>query len=286
MNNISQKSISKLFSGKSDKDENFPVSSFLISNRHKLHIKRFYNFARAADDVADNSEISSIEKIKIINFFDEALKKGNICNLDFIDDLNRTLKEINKTSENPRKLLIAFKQDALKNRYKSWSELIRYCNYSASPVGRFVVDLHVHKSNKRLKEIYEGCDNLCNSLQILNHIQDCKKDFISMDRVYIPTEYFLKEELSLDCLKKSKSCTKFQKIKLKCLAKVDILLEEAFKKISIIEDKRLKKETFVIFFIARRLTNLLKISDPIQKKVKLSFIDLIFSFIKGIIKGI
>ena len=79
---------------------------------------------------------------------------------------------------------------------------------------------------------------------------------------------------------------KFQKIKLKCLAKVDILLEEAFKKISIIEDKRLKKETFVIFFIARRLTNLLKISDPIQKKVKLSFIDLIFSFIKGIIKGI
>ena len=78
MNNISQKSISKLFSGKSDKDENFPVSSFLISNQHKLHIKRFYNFARAADDVADNSDISGKEKIKIINFFDEALKKGNI----------------------------------------------------------------------------------------------------------------------------------------------------------------------------------------------------------------
>tara|TARA_A100001015_G_scaffold297287_1_gene378615 strand:- start:732 stop:1592 length:861 start_codon:yes stop_codon:yes gene_type:complete len=286
MNNISQKSISKLFSGKSDKDENFPVSSFLISNQHKLHIKRFYNFARAADDVADNSDISGKEKIKIINFFDEALKKGNICNLDFIDELNKTLKEINKTSENPRKLLIAFKQDALKNRYKNWSELIRYCNYSASPVGRFVVDLHVHKSNKKLKDIYEGCDNLCNSLQILNHIQDCKKDFISMNRVYIPTEYFVKEEISLDCLKKNKSCKKFQKIKLKCLAKVDILLEDALKKISIIEDKRLKKETFVIFFIAKRLTNLLKISDPIQKKVKLSFIDLIFSFIKGIIKGI
>ena len=46
---------------------------------------------------------------------------------------------------------------------------------------------------------------------------------------------------------------------------------------------KLKKETLIIFNIAKRLCFLLKNNDPLEKKIKLSRIDLIFCFIKGII---
>ena len=44
-----------------------------------------------------------------------------------------------------------------------------------------------------------------------------------------------------------------------------------------------KKETYVIYNIAKKLNFLLKKNDPIKKNVKLSHIDLIFCFFKGII---
>ena len=41
-------------SGKKAKDENFPVASILLPGRLRHHVRLFYDFARAADDIADN----------------------------------------------------------------------------------------------------------------------------------------------------------------------------------------------------------------------------------------
>ena len=53
--------------------------------------------------------------------------------------------------------------------------------------------------------------------------------------------------------------------------------------LQLIDIWELKKETLIILNIAKRLCFLLKIEDPLKKKIKLSSIDLIFCFIKGII---
>ena len=101
--------------------------------------------------------------------------------------------------------------DTNKKRYSDWNDLMNYCKYSANPVGRFVIDLSykIEKQKaKNLKLIYKGSDGLCSALQILNHIQDCKKDFLEMNRVYIPNEYFKKYRSSVDELNFNKS-TKF-----------------------------------------------------------------------------
>ena len=57
---------STLRSGKGDRDENFPVASFLIHPRHRPAILAFYNFVRTADWLVigwlpgyDDSESSS-----------------------------------------------------------------------------------------------------------------------------------------------------------------------------------------------------------------------------------
>ena len=51
-------------SGKTHKDENFPVASHLIAARHRPAILAFYHFVRAADDVADHATLTQGRKIR------------------------------------------------------------------------------------------------------------------------------------------------------------------------------------------------------------------------------
>ena len=51
-----------LRSGKGHRDENFPVASWLIHPRHRKVILAFYNFVRAADDIADHAEAAAGRK--------------------------------------------------------------------------------------------------------------------------------------------------------------------------------------------------------------------------------
>ena len=282
----SQEQIEKYLSGKTDKNENFPVSSFLINRQFKRHIKNLYIFARTADDIADNNSLERPKKKLLLCKFDEIIKLKKKTDYAFLNNLIDTLNETHISNKFPRRLLKAFLQDAYKTRYKNWEQLIYYCDNSASPVGRFVVNLHKEQKNNSpelMKKIYEGCDALCNSLQILNHIQDCKEDFLNLNRVYIPENYFKMQNLNISEMLESRNRKKILEIFLKCLFKVENLLDESKQNIKLIKDNGLRKETFVIFNIARKLTELLKKNDPIKKKVKLSHIDLIFCFFKGII---
>ena len=50
-------SASDLRSGKTHRDENFPVASWIIHPRHRALILAFYNFVRTADDIADHADL-------------------------------------------------------------------------------------------------------------------------------------------------------------------------------------------------------------------------------------
>ena len=88
--------------------------------------------------------------------------------------------------------------DASNKKYIKWSDLLYYCKYSANPVGRFVIDAVKEKNN--VEKIYEASDNLCTALQIINHMQDCKKDFEELNRVYIPESLFKKHSINKSIL--------------------------------------------------------------------------------------
>ena len=75
--------------------------------------------------------------------------------------------------------------DVTKLRYRDWDDLIGYCSYSAMPVGRFVLDVHGES-----RATWPANDALCAALQIINHLQDCGKDYRDLDRVYIPLDAF------------------------------------------------------------------------------------------------
>ena len=278
-NNIGN-DVSHLMSGKSYSDENFPVASFLMTKKIRSIVRVFYFFARMADDIADHQKLSSNQKKNILLFFDNAISKSKKTNNKILDKMIAKFKELPSGKKYSRNLLKAFMMDASNKKYKNWNDLLYYCKFSANPVGRFVID--AVNERKNIEKIYEASDNLCTALQIINHIQDCKKDFKELNRVYIPESFFKKYSLDKKILRKSKSEENFERLKIEIIDNVLTSLRKTKLGLREIQSWRLRKETLIILNIAKRLCNLLKINDPLEKQIKLSRIDFIFCFFKGI----
>ena len=269
-----------LMSGKSYSDENFPVASFLMTKKIRSIVRVFYFFARMADDIADHQKLSSNQKKKILLFFDNAISKSKKTNNKVLDKMIAKFKELPSGKKYSRNLLKAFMMDASNKKYKNWNDLLYYCKFSANPVGRFVID--AVNERKNIEKIYEASDSLCTALQIINHIQDCKKDFKELNRVYIPESFFKKYSVDKKILRKCKSIENFERLKIEIVDNVLVSLRKTKLGLREIQSWRLRKETLIILNIAKRLCNLLKINDPLEKQIKLSRIDFIFCFFKGI----
>jgi len=264
---------------KNHKQENFPVGSWLLSQKIRFKILIFYKFARAADDIADSANLSSNEKIKRLNLFKKAIEnnKNNKIKISKVEDLRKICIKNKIKINHALNLLKAFKQDAIKKRYKNWSELIRYCKYSAVPVGRFVIDLHKEK-----QKAYKYSDPLCIALQILNHLQDCKEDYENLDRVYLPMKFLKKYNVKLSQLKKNVTEKNLRLVFNEILKNTEKLIIEAGKNKKNMKHKHLSLETSFILEIAKKLLQLLKNNDPLKKKVMLKKFDYIYCFAKGL----
>lgn len=165
--------------------ENFPVISFLIPRNLKKHIAIIYQFARNADDFADEGNLTSEIRIKKLNDFEkdfiEALK-GNHKN-DFWEALENTIRVFSLTPQYFFDLLTAFKQDVAQHSYETKYDLMNYCKYSANPVGRIILEFF----NIRDTESFQYSDAICTALQLTNFYQDISIDYLK-DRIYIPKE--------------------------------------------------------------------------------------------------
>ena len=60
-------------SGKGAGDENFPVGSWLLPARLRPHVAKFYAFARAIDDIADDPDLAPDDKIRRLDRFEAAI---------------------------------------------------------------------------------------------------------------------------------------------------------------------------------------------------------------------
>ena len=170
-------------SGKAAADENFPVGSWLLPARLRPHIATFYAYARAIDDIADNPDLEPADKIARLDGFAKTVSGADTPDPAFhkAHEIRRSLAETGVTHQHCVDLTQAFKQDATKLRYDDWDDLMGYCNLSAAPVGRYLVDLHGESPLA-----YPASDALCNALQVLNHLQDCGDDYKALNRVYLP----------------------------------------------------------------------------------------------------
>jgi squalene synthase HpnC len=264
-------------------DENFPVASRLIPARLRPHVHAFYLCVRAADDVADDGARPPAEKTALLMAMDEALR-----GLREADDVTRHAVSHREsalatgiTIEHARHLLQAFTMDVTKLRYRNWSELVNYCLYSAAPVGRYLLDLHGEDGTAR-----PYTDALCIALQILNHLQDCKDDYLNLDRVYIPCDMLSEAGTGVEALAADRSSPQLRAALNRVLARTDELILKARFGPPLIRDRGLRLETAVIVAIAERLSARLKRKDPVAGRVELNGADKALCVARGVWRGL
>ncbi len=263
-------------SGKGAKDENFPVASHLLAARFRPHVAAFYEFARAADDIADNPDLDPGEKIRRLDAFEAAL--GASSDVPKAAALARSLAETGVNDRHARDLLEAFRQDARKSRYASLSELHAYCALSASPVGRFLLDLHGEDA-----ALYRYSDPLCDALQILNHLQDSGDDYRNLDRIYLPADLMAHYGAAEADLGAQRSSEGMRAIVDACLDDCDRLIAAAEPLSASLKNRRLAANTAVILRLAARLSRRLRRRDPLAGQVALTRADFLIAGISGIL---
>ena len=262
-------SASELRSGKTHRDENFPVASWIIHPRHRALILAFYNFVRTADDIADHATLAEGEKLRLLDLFEAELLGQGDSQPEAVN-LRRALAERSMPPRHALDVLIAFRMDVTKLRYENWDEVIHYCRYSAMPVGRFMLDVHGESTST-----WAASDALCAGLQINNHLQDCGKDFRDLNRVYLPRDALAAAGASVEALGGGRASPEL----LHCLhalaARTESLLEESKSLGGEVKDFRLGLEIAVIQAFADKIVRLLKVRDPLSERVHLNPMELL-----------
>jgi farnesyl-diphosphate farnesyltransferase len=260
------------WSGKGRDDENFPVGSLLIQRKYRQPMHCFYTFARNADDIADSPALMPEDKIARLNVMEDVLLGRRREGSRSAAALRASLAETGVSPVHATELLIAFRRDATQNRYETIDDLYDYCRYSAVPVGRYVLDLHGESH-----VCYASSDTLCISLQVLNHLQDCARDLLELDRCYLPQALLAHFGGSVDDLRRPAETPGLRRVFATLLDRVDRLNQAASELPEIVQNLRLRLETAVILGLANRLAKRLKTGDPLAGRVKLKRSDALIS---------
>jgi hydroxysqualene synthase len=267
-------------SGKWRNTENFPVGSFLIRRDLRPHVHAFYCFARNADDIADNPGLTAGEKIERLDRMAMILDGAPGSDSPAAAAMRESLIETGVIAQHCHDVLHAFRLDAVKLRYQDWDDLMAYCRYSASPVGRQLLDLHGES-----RDTWPSSDALCSALQVLNHLQDCADDYRLLDRVYLPLENLAAAGVGVEVLTEGVASPGLRRVLDGLLDQTGALVSQARGLPPLVAASGLRRECAVIVELAARLLRRLRRRDPVATRVKLSKSDFLTAFVVGVCGG-
>jgi len=163
-----------------------------------------YRFARNADDFADEGERSPAERLALLEGYRQQLLRlapapdaqleGAAQAEAFTTDraLFTALRRIVEQHQLPLQalhdLLDAFSQDVTTARYPDFPTLLHYCQRSAAPVGRLMLQLFQHTGIGIDDRSLQRSDDICCALQLINFWQDIASDLQQRDRIYLPQD--------------------------------------------------------------------------------------------------
>ena len=133
------------------------------------------------------------------------------------------------------------------------------------PVGRYVLDVHGES-----RETWPASDKLCAALQIINHLQDCGKDFKELDRVYIPADALAAHGAQIAMLGADRATPQLRATIIDLAQRTQGLLAESAVFPAQVRDVRLAMNVAAIQRLAEKLTGGLLLRDPLSQKVHAS----------------
>lgn len=183
-------------------DENFPVAPFFLPRAWRNDLMAVYGFARLVDDIGDGDLApgggdarhlgvdpgQANDRLVMLDAFEADLRRvfatpGPPPGHPLLRALAPTVRRRLLTPEPFLGLIAANRQDQLVRRYETYDDLLAYCELSANPVGRLVLQITGTASPGRIRR----SDAVCTALQIVEHLQDVTED-LGGDRIYLPAQ--------------------------------------------------------------------------------------------------
>ena len=195
--------------------ENFSVVSFRQPRRIKEALRNIYAYCRTADDLADETgdsekALAGLEQWELQ--FQRALEGRTSSHPPnsthpILESLAETITTFHLPQQPFLDLLTAFRQDQIVSRYPTFDDVLKYCRYSANPVGRIVLAVFGYRDEK----YYPASDAICTGLQLANFWQDVARD-AEMGRIYLPTEDLHRYRVSEDDILNKRFSTSFKEL--------------------------------------------------------------------------
>jgi squalene synthase HpnC len=262
--------------------ENFPVISRFLPIEIRKHIAVVYQFARQADDLADEGEASDELRTQNLELYEKKLELSlnEKPESEFWFALSSTIKTKNLTPKYFYDLIDAFKQDIVKKRYTDSEELLNYCSRSANPVGRIILELYEIRNEKEL--FYS--DQICTALQLTNFYQDVSVDILK-GRIYIPITEMKKFGLDDFWIISKKHDENSKKLVTELVKQTDSMFDEG-KKLLPSVPFLLRMQLKLTIIGGKKILEKIKMNDynVVEKRPVLSRRDILESLIKLFVK--
>ncbi len=162
--------------------ENFSVASWLLPRVLRPHVYAVYAYCRGVDDLGDEAEG---DRLALLDDWETELRRcynGSARQPAFVA-LQETVRRFDIPPEPFLRLVEANRMDQRVNRYRTFADLLAYCENSANPVGHLVLYLFGYRDAERQRL----SDATCTALQLTNFWQDVRRD-LDKGRIYIPLQ--------------------------------------------------------------------------------------------------
>jgi squalene synthase HpnC len=171
--------------------ENFPVALRLLPRRYRDHLMAVYSYARTVDDIGDEGPAD--QRLPLLAELEEDLRRlyaalgeraqpaASQPRHPAVRGLAGVVTDCGIPMQPFRDLIAANQQDQVVTRYRTFEELLGYCELSANPVGLIVLYVFGCYTPERA----QLSDSICSGLQIVEHLQDVAEDQRA-GRVYLP----------------------------------------------------------------------------------------------------
>jgi squalene synthase HpnC len=198
---------------------------------------------------------------------------------DFWYALHNTTTEYNLSPKYFYDLLSAFRQDLVTTRYQTFDEVINYCERSANPVGRIILEFFSIRDDESLR----FSDAVCTALQLTNFYQDVSID-IRKDRIYIPLDEIQKFGVSENQFELRENNTNFEQLLKYQVERTKQLFFEG-RKLIIRLPKELKSQIHMTILGGEKILNMIEKMNynVIDTRPKLSKLDYLMIFFKTLV---
>jgi squalene synthase HpnC len=186
--------------------ENFTVGSLLLPRGTRRHIHALYAFARTTDDIGDESEGDRLANLDAWEEDFRRIRTGTPRH-PVHEALAETVRKFDIPDEPFLKLIEANRIDQRTTRHETFQDLLHYCEHSANPCGRLVLQVF----GVRDAESRRLSDFTCTALQLVNFWQDLAIDW-TKGRVYLPQEDLKRFGYSEDELSRGEVNDAFQRL--------------------------------------------------------------------------